>query len=347
MGICVSPQGCLMDTLDTVWGGLADGIRAAAGEAITTLFGWWTTPSSTTVNSAVVQAAQRYTITWIAIPIAVLAVLAAVTWGAASPQGTWLRDVARGLLVFGVTAAGSIPIVAALQAWFEALASGLLGAVPTGDVGKRLIDLLSLPGVGPAQVTFWGALLFLVSLVQYLVMLFRDGAVLVLTAVLPVAAAGQFTRGSILWLPKVAGWLIAFLAFKPAAALVYYIGLSLLGQGNDVHALASGACVMVAAVLALPALLRLVTFAVTSPHLGSGGLSTVATLSGIAASAAQLATRTGVATGTTTAAQPQGAASSAASTSFPATAAIGALTNPASTTSSATGSALDPNGGSR
>jgi hypothetical protein len=59
MGVCISPQGCLLSAVDSVWGGFADGIRSAAGEALTQLFGWWTGTSSASVNDAVVHRPAR------------------------------------------------------------------------------------------------------------------------------------------------------------------------------------------------------------------------------------------------------------------------------------------------
>ena len=319
MGICITPQGCMMDALDTFWGGLADAIRKAAGDMVTQLFGWWTETGSTPVDTGFMHASQQYVTSWIALPIAVLALIAAVGWGVAGGGHAWIADVARGLVVFGVVAAGSIPLVAALQAWSTSLSKGLLFAVPSRDVGARLIHLLDVPGTSPLQLAFWGLLVFLAGAVQYLIMLFRDGAVLVLTVALPIAAAGQFSRGSALWLPKVAGWLLAFLFLKPAAALVYFVGLSAFGQGSGVQALATSICVMVAAILALPAMLRLVTFAVNSAPMGSNALAAGATVAGIGASAAQLmARRSGGPTGAGSvasaapAAGPVGVAGSAA-----------------------------------
>jgi len=176
-------------------------------------------------------------------------------------------------------------------------------------------------------------------------MLFRDGAVLVLTVVLPIAAAGQFSRGSVLWLPKVAGWLLAFLTFKPAAALIYFIGFSLVGQSSDISTVASGLCVMFTAVVALPALLRLVSFAASSPNPGGGAMSTIATGTGMAASVAQLAGRTGGSGGSAAAAAaPQGAAVAGVAAAAPPAAAAVAAVGAASTTKKAAASAVTPKG---
>jgi hypothetical protein len=270
---------------------MADTLRQAAGEMITTLMGWWTTTPSTGVDTTVVHTAQRFVTSWLALPIAVIALMAVVGWGVASGSDQWIRDAVRGLLVFGIVATAAIPIVSALQAWSESLARGLLGAVPAKDVGARFQAMLDMPGSSPGIVIFFAALMFLVGVVQYLLMLFRDGAVVLLTVVIPVAAAGQFSRGSLLWLPKVSGWLLAFVFMKPGAALIYYVGLSLLGQATGVQAIATAICLMATAVLALPALLRLVTFAVEAAPVHTNVMATAATAAGVAASGAQLMTR--------------------------------------------------------
>lgn len=285
--VCLTPQSCIASAVGSIWGKLADAIKEAVGQMVTWLFGWWTTTPSLDLNAPLVHTAQRYVTAWIAIPIAVLAVLAAVAWGVLGGGVAWVTDLARGMLVFGVVAAGSIPLVDAMQAWSTSLAKGLLSAVPTRDVGAQIIGLLDVPGMADVMVIFWGVVLLFASAIQYLLMLFRDGAVLVLTAVLPIAAAGQFNRGSVLWLPKIVGWLLAFIFLKPAAALIYYLGLSLVGQADGVQALATGVCVMISATFALPAMLRLVTFAVNSAPMGSGALGVAATGTGIAASVAQ------------------------------------------------------------
>jgi hypothetical protein len=288
MGICLTPQDCLVQAADTFWSGLADQVRTAAGEMLTALFGWWTATRSTPVDQQVLHVASGYVLTWIAFPVALLALLATIGWGLLGGADEWVRNAVRGSLVFGGTAAAGIVVVATLQEWAESLSLGILAAVPAHDLGARLVDLLDLPGVSLAQVTFWGGLLFLAGAVQWVIMLFRDGAVVVLTVVLPLAAAGQFARGSRGWLPKLSGWLLAFVFLKPMAALIYWLGLSLIGQGQGVQAVATGFVVMVGATLALPAMLRLVSFATDGLPDGHRGLSAVATATGLAATGAQL-----------------------------------------------------------
>jgi type IV secretion system protein TrbL len=286
--ICLTPQGCLREAAETFWGSLADAVNNAAGEMLVTLFGWWAKTPPLNLQAAYMEQAQQYVILWIAIPVAVLAMFAAVAWGVLGGGVTWAADITRGLLVFGIVTAGSIPVVSAVQAWSSALAKGLLGAVPARDVGSRYLTALEMAGTqAPMAATFWALLMFLAAVVQYLLMIFRDGALLVLTTILPLAAAGQFSRGSVLWLPKVVGWLLALIFFKPAAALIYFIGFNVLGQGRDLQTLATAVCIMIAAIFALPAMLGLVSFAVSAPAMNSAAIGTLTTAAGLGASLAQ------------------------------------------------------------
>jgi hypothetical protein len=121
MGVCLTPTQCITDAADLLWDSQADKVQGAAGQMITTMFGWWTTTPPLDLNTALVHTAQNYVTTWIALPMAVLAILAAVGWGVLSGGYAWVADVARGLLVFGIVATASIPITAALQTWSTSL----------------------------------------------------------------------------------------------------------------------------------------------------------------------------------------------------------------------------------
>lgn len=313
MTVCLTPSGCALEVVDTVWSQLADQLRTAAGAMLTDLFGWWTRTGTTSVEQPVLHTASTFVLTWVALPVAVLALLATIGWGLLAGSHDWVRNVVRGSVVFGATASASIVVVGLVQDWSESLAAGVLDAVPTKDLGGRVLSTLSLPGVTPAQITFWSSLMLLVGALQWLLMLFRDGAVLVLTAMLPLAAAGQFAQASRTWLPRIIGWQLALIFFKPAAALIYWLGLSILGQSTGAQSIAVALVMLVSATVALPTLLRLVTFAVDGLPEGQRGLSSVATLVGMGATIAQLVATRGASSGGSAgaggpASAPQGAA---------------------------------------
>lgn len=76
------------------------------------------------------------------------------------------------------------------------------------------------------------------------------------------------------WFQKAMGWTIAFILYKPAAAIVYAVAFQLMGSFSGTGALIgsiTGFALMIVALLALPALMRFVTPMVGAVASGSGG----------------------------------------------------------------------------
>ncbi|MFI5843884.1 hypothetical protein ACIA8K_29720 [Catenuloplanes sp. NPDC051500] len=113
------------------------------------------------------------------------------------------------------------------------------------------------------------------ALVQALLMPFRDVSVLLLAPAMPLAAAGSFTGATSGWLRKVLAWQLALIFYKPAAALVYASAIWLQGDdtASDPRVLLMGVALMIVALVALPALLRLFTWTVGGLQSGGGGFA--------------------------------------------------------------------------
>jgi hypothetical protein len=106
-------------------------------------------------------------------------------------------------------------------------------------------------------------LLFFASLVQIMLMLVRSGMLVILAGTFPLAASMTNTEMGRAWFKKYCGWIIAFVAYKPAAALIYAAAFKmmqegLLGGAKDLIGLVTGMMMMLMTIFALPALLRLV-----------------------------------------------------------------------------------------
>ena len=90
----------------------------------------------------------------------------------------------------------------------------------------------------------------------------------------PIAAAGQVSRATQAWWPRLAASTAQLIVLKPVIALVFCVGFSLTGNSTDVQTLLAGMLVLVLAVLAWPAVARFFTFA--SAQVGGGaGLGAV------------------------------------------------------------------------
>ncbi|WP_336886863.1 hypothetical protein [Arthrobacter sp. FW306-06-A] len=130
-----------------------------------------------------------------------------------------------------------------------------------------------------------GLIGLLTSLVQIVLMVVRGGMLVILAGILPTTAAFTNTEMGRQWFQKAVGWTIAFILYKPAAAIVYASAFKLMDSSTEKDALLgsiTGLALMVVAVLALPALMRFVTPMVGAVASGSGG--------GAAAAAGAMAT---------------------------------------------------------
>jgi hypothetical protein len=104
-------------------------------------------------------------------------------------------------------------------------------------------------------------------------MVVRSGMLVILAGILPTTAAFTNTEMGKQWFQKAVGWTIAFILYKPAAAIVYSVAFLLMGNNSGQDALIgsiTGFTLMVVALFALPALMRFVTPMVGAVASGGG-----------------------------------------------------------------------------
>src|SRR5205085_2693041 len=82
-----------------------------------------------------------------------------------------------------------------------------------------------------------------------------------LAALLPLAASGSINESTKPWLNRMLPWLLTLVLYRPMAALIYMIGFTFLGTGNDVTTVMTGLMVLVLAVVAMPAMMRFFSWA--------------------------------------------------------------------------------------
>ncbi|MFB9830833.1 hypothetical protein [Actinoallomurus acaciae] len=105
--------------------------------------------------------------------------------------------------------------------------------------------------------------------IQFGLMLFRSGALIVLVGTLPPLAAARFTTYGDHAYRKCLGWLISFVLFKPVAATIYAAALKLLSSKSEADRL-FGLALIAGAVFALPATMRAIMPAITESHSAFG-----------------------------------------------------------------------------
>src|SRR5215213_3516273 len=251
-------------------------MRDGAAWVIKTTIGWWIAVPALDLTRSPAATIRSYVL-WVAVAVAVAGVMWQGMVLALTRRPEAALDVGRGLFTLALwSTVGIIGPATALRAG-DAFAVWVLDQAAHGQAANRLIRLASLTGIrSSGAVILLGLLVMLAGLAQAMLMMFREGALVVLAGVVVLAASGSMSRSTRPWLPKVLGWMLALICYKPAAALVYASAITLVGEGDDPRAVVVGLTMMLLALVALPALMKLFTWATGSASAGGGGLSSVA-----------------------------------------------------------------------
>jgi hypothetical protein len=282
-GIPGLPEAGASGVSDLVGNSFAAAMRDGATWVIKTTVGWWISVPAVDLTRTPVDAIRGY-VQWVAVVVAVAGVIWQGILLALSRRPQPLLNVGRGLFYLALwSSIGVIGPAAALRAG-DAFSNWVLDQAAGGQAADRLIVLASLSSVSSAgAVTVLGLLMMLAGLVQAVLMLFREGATVILAGVVTLAAAGSFTNATRPWLARVLGWLLALICYKPAAALVYAAALALVGKGQDPRTVVVGLTMMILAIVALPVLMKFFTW--TTGAATSGGGGGIAALAGASAAA--------------------------------------------------------------
>ncbi|WP_433461842.1 hypothetical protein [Spirillospora sp. CA-128828] len=105
--------------------------------------------------------------------------------------------------------------------------------------------------------------------VQFALMLFRSGVLIVLIGILPTVAASRFSTYGNQAYRKCVGWLISFILYKPVAATIYAAAFRLMASKYEADRL-FGLALLAGAVFSLPAVMRAVMPAVAEDNSSFG-----------------------------------------------------------------------------
>jgi hypothetical protein len=166
-------------------------------------------------------------------------------------------------------------------------------------------------GGGDAVLLIVALLLILSSLIQLMLMVLRIGLLIVLTGTLPLAAAASMCEWGESWWRKHVGWLVAWLLYKPAAALLFASAFALT-SGKSLTEVLAGWMLLILSVLILPALLRLVVPLTAALGTASGGALALAATGAVASGAAKMAGLPGIAESVAARFRPSGSADATA-----------------------------------
>ncbi len=252
--------------------GFADGF-ATLVKTMTTF--WVDVPTPQLAGAGGPVARVQHLVYWTQGFLLVLSLLYVAGKTALTRSGKVAGEAARGLGTMVVVVGAGVTAIDVLSvagdAWSRWIIDQSVGGSMTTRLGAVAGGSAQMSGLG-IGIEFIVALLGIIScIVQIFFLLARVGILTLLAGTLPLSAAGLATPAGRAWFQRTLAWIVAFLLYKPAAALVYASAFSLAGRGSDVISVLSGLMLIVLAVFALPALMRLATPMVAAASGGGGG----------------------------------------------------------------------------
>ncbi|QHC65098.1 hypothetical protein GSU69_19800 (plasmid) [Rathayibacter festucae] len=245
---------------------------------------------------------------WYTGGIAILSILVAAGRMVWTQRAMPLRELAGSVLTLIAVAGAGLVVIRLATSAGDAFSVWILDnstdcSVTNGEsncfgttVGAMIgMTMASQNSIGLIGLFLLGMLAVFMTYVQIALMVFRGAMLVVLAGIFPIAAAATNTEIGRQWFKKAMAWTLAFILYKPAAAIVYAIAFRMTGtdlfksDGTGLFQIVTGLALMLIALVALPALMRFLVPAVSS--VGGGGAA------GLLLGAAALSAAGDVATG--------------------------------------------------
>ena len=278
---CVASN-VVSDIADDAIGNLAKAIMEGMSQMVTALSTFWVgmptvnlASQDGTTPSPVVSVVNNELMPW-TLTLAVLAVILGGIRMIWEQRGAPLKDLLRSLLTLTLVSGLGLGVISILVIAADAFAVAIIERSTDGKGFAEAFQKIAVVQTGDAVfiLILLGLIGLIASLVQIVLMVVRSGMLVILAGILPTTAAFTNTEMGRQWFQKALGWTIAFILYKPAAAIVYSVAFLLMNNTTGQEALVgsiSGFTLMIVALFALPALMRFVTPMVGAVASGSGG----------------------------------------------------------------------------
>ena len=275
---------------------MAQAVADAVGNVVKTLGTFWVnvgtpaltaTPGGSTASDPVLFL-QNSLYFWTA-SLAVMSVLVGAGKMVIERRGAPLRDLVRSLATLIVVSGAGVAAVGLLTVAADQFSAWILTNSTDGtsfnDNITAMLALSSTSPIGSIMIILLGLIAILASVMQIVLMIIRGGLLVILTGIFPTAAAFSNTEAGKGWFQKCTAWLIAFILYKPAAAIVYATAFQLSGSkifgnvgdgkdfGSALLSTVTGLALMIVALFAMPALMRFVTPMVGAVAGGGGAMA--------------------------------------------------------------------------
>ncbi len=287
---------------DTAFGSMVDSLLHGLGQALMVALVWWTRiPNSKLLDqqdlwqhiSAYTSDLQVYLLA-ASVMVGTVRIAIARHHAHAEESAEMGRVLARS--VFAVWTAGGVVFAAARAG--DAFSDWVISGATHGDakaMTEFLVDTSSYTAFSPGLILIIAIVGMLGALAMAVMAILRQALLVVAMSLLPLAAAGSGLGSGKQAHDRLWSWVVAFLLWKPVAALVYLVAFTTIDTTPAMNPAAPldpdqaqhrliGLVLLCCAVFVLPALMRLVAPIVSAA--GSGGSGAAAAGAVIAAGAA-------------------------------------------------------------
>lgn len=296
---CTTSEGFL----NTLYHGVLDAI----GETAKGLGSFWVhTPSVSLEGPDNAVTFMRDTTLWYVGVLMMISVFYAAGQMIWTRRGQPLTDLLASLLKYILVSAASVSAITMLLHAGDEFSAWVIDQSTGAEFGAALAGLMALAAfanvtIGPGLAIFIivvGIIAILISVIQIGLLIIRSAMAIILVGTLPLAYSATNTQWGKQWSQKHTAWLIAFIAYKPVASLIYAAAFKIFGTfgstdgdlGQRIVYFCSGIVLMVASLLALPAMMRLIVPAVGAASAG-GAMFAGAAVGGAASGAVNFGSR--------------------------------------------------------
>lgn len=260
-----------------------------------------TAPSGSSTTVGFLQSSTWYIVLTMAVASVILAGIR-MAW---TQRGEPVRDLLRSLLTLIMVSTIGLTVIQLAVSAGDAFSIGILNAATdcnvAADTGTSscfgtnvagMIALSSTSPIGTIGILILALIAILMTFVQVALMVVRSAMLVLLAGVLPLTASFTNTPTGNQWFRKSLGWLVAFILYKPAAALIYAAAFKLVGtdlfakDDGGIWSIMTGMALMIIALIALPALMRFIAPMVAPAGGGAAGAAVVGGLAAVGAQAA-------------------------------------------------------------
>lgn len=206
----------------------------------------------------------------ISILLATVGLMVAAIWTMIHHRGEKAAKVIKSMFTVVLVSTAGVGLMQVILVGGDAFSTWILDSAGVTVDGRGSLPVAALVASSPGLAILAGIFGIIATIIQWGIMLVRSALLPLLVGVWPVAAAASMIGGAEQAFSKITTWIIAFTIYKPVAAIVYAYAWKTKSGEDGLGGVINGLILIILAVVALPAIMRLVSPG-TSAMGGSGG----------------------------------------------------------------------------